>query len=345
MELDENLHLRAYGKYFNRDRFVTLDDEDRPDDWDMMRGGFRMDWEGKDGYALTVQGDTYGSGRVGHSFTEPLPFNPFSIERPEDQGVEGTNVLFRLQREVDDRNGWSLQGYYDRTERASSLLSEDRDTFDLEYRHYFALGDRHDIIWGTGFRHSSDDVGESTSLHFQDTARTTRIFSAFVQDTITLIEDRLALMAGTKLSHNDFTGSEVQPSARLSWTPDDKQTIWTAFSRAMRTPSRVNDDFDVTIFYVPFPQPTRYRILGDRSVESEELLAYEIGYRVQPTRSLTLDLTAFVNDYDKLIQSVASRTNPFAFVQDNDHTAESYGVEFAAAWDVTDRWCPSGEHA
>jgi len=46
-----------------------------------------------------------------------------------------------------------------------------------------------------------------------------QLFSAFVQDQITLVEDTLSLTLGSKFEHNDHTGFEVQPTARFLWTP------------------------------------------------------------------------------------------------------------------------------
>ena len=48
-----------------------------------------------------------------------------------------------------------------------------------------------------------------------------QVFSALLQDEFTLVKDRLRLTLGTKVEHNDYTGFEMQPSARLLWTPGD----------------------------------------------------------------------------------------------------------------------------
>ena len=47
-----------------------------------------------------------------------------------------------------------------------------------------------------------------------------------------MVPDRLKLTLGAKVEHNEFTGFEFQPSARLLWTINKKQVAWGAISRA-----------------------------------------------------------------------------------------------------------------
>ena len=65
-----------------------------------------------------------------------------------------------------------------------------------------------------------------------------QLFSVFVQDQITLVEDTLSLTLGSKFEHNDHTGFEVQPTARFLWTPAKPHSAWAAASRAVRTPGK-----------------------------------------------------------------------------------------------------------
>ena len=51
------------------------------------------------------------------------------------------------------------------------------------------------------------------------------------------IELRLRFTLGSKFEHNDFTGFEYQPTARLLFTPTNKQSVWAAVSRAVHTPA------------------------------------------------------------------------------------------------------------
>ncbi|MCA1851289.1 MAG: TonB-dependent receptor, partial [Beggiatoa sp.] len=157
-------------------------------------------------------------------------------------------------------------------------------------------------------------------------------FSGFVQDEIALMKNRVHLTLGTKIEHNDYTGFEFQPSGRLAWRLSEQQTVWSAISRAVRTPSRIDREF-----FQPGSPP--FRIAGGPDFESEELLAYELGYRVHPFSRLALSLAAYYNDYDDLRSlEQASSSMAFPVVIANGLEGESYGAELTADYRVTDWW-------
>jgi len=95
----------------------------------------------------------------------------------------------------------------------------------------------------------------------------------------------------------------------------------------VRAPSRIDREF-----YAPSTPP--FLLTGGTNFVSEELLAYELGYRIQPYQKLSLSLATYYNDYDH-IRSVRPGA-PFTIA--NDLRGESYGVEATAAVEVTDWW-------
>src|SRR5262249_21712527 len=110
-------------------------------------------------------------------------------------------------------------------------------------------------------------------------------------------------------------------------------------SRAVRTPSRAEDDVTLNRaqevapgFFVPTT------IQGNHNVESEQLLAYEIGYRAQPHPAVSLDLAAFYNDYDTLRSLEQNPAAPTQFVLGNELYGETYGAETAVTWKVLPWW-------
>jgi iron complex outermembrane receptor protein len=164
------------------------------------------------------------------------------------------------------------------------------------------------------------------------------VFSAFVQDEITLVRDRLRVTLGSKLEHNDFTGVELQPSVRVAWTPCERNTIWAAVSRAVRTPSRAEDDVRILL---PSPGGGYYGYFGDRSGQSEGLTAYELGWRTQPFQRFAFDLTAFYNQYDHLrLVTLGPPVPPSfpTFYSASILRGETYGAEAAASVNATDWW-------
>src|SRR3546814_6028217 len=48
----------------------------------------------------------------------------------------------------------------------------------------------------------------------------------------------VTLTLGNKFEHNSHTGLELMPNARLAWRVTDSTMLWSAVSRAVRTPSR-----------------------------------------------------------------------------------------------------------
>jgi iron complex outermembrane receptor protein len=88
--------------------------------------------------------------------------------------------------------------------------------------------------------------------------------------------------------------------------------------------------------------------LGNPHLQSEDLVAYELGYRLEATKHLSFDAAGFYNDYDHLIAPTGITTSvvtgsfpPYAAVeatQENAGSSETYGVEASARWDVTDYW-------
>lgn len=319
-ELAENVYYRVYGKSFKRDRTRVEDGGHATDRWHMSQGGARVDWDAPGQNTLTFQGDYYDGG----------------IARPNAPHGElsGGNALARWTHDFDEDSDLRVQMYFDHTHRRiTHVFEEDLDTFDLDAQHRLALGSRHHAVWGLGYRAASDDVENTPVFAFFPEDRDRQLFTAFLQDRITLLEDELHLTLGTKFEHNEYTGFEFQPNARLAWLPTARQTAWTAVSRAVRTPSRIDHDL-----FLPGVPPFDV-IQGGSGFESEELLAFELGYRVMPFSHLALSVTGFYHDYDR-IRSLepVDPPNPFPAKVANGLEGETYGVEFAADLKVSDVW-------
>lgn len=335
----EDLSWRVSGKWFERDAGL-LNGTEAGDDWRMGRLGFRSDWQATCDDLITLQGDYY-TGEAGQSQFLATPVAPFISVGTDDQQLRGGNVLTRWTHTIDDVSNWSLQVYYDRTDRSldSTGFREERDTFDVDFQHQFELIDDHRITWGAGFRNTSDRIRNSFQYRFDPTNRSIRTTSLFVQDEITLVEDEWKLITGSKFSWNDLTGFEIQPTARLLFTPSDRQSIWASVSRAVRVPSRATDDVRLVGAPGTFPVfPTYPTLIGSRGIDSEELLAWEFGMRGAPVDEFFWDFAAFFNQYDSL-----QRTTPgFPGVDPvtglfsiplrlpNTGEADTYGFELAS---------------
>ncbi len=320
----ENGYLRAYGKYFYRDGQPPVDTPDMDGYWSDWRGGFRGDWRLNSRNDVTLQGDIY-YGRAGVEL------------------YQGGNILGRWNSTFSDTSNLSVQLYYDRNsnrKRFDSDLNhhEARDTADLDLQHTFAVGAVQKIVWGAGYRLNSDRLnGDPTIIPaFIPSGRTDHLFSAFLQDNITLLPEALHLILGSRVENNDTTGWEMMPTARLLWTPHEQHTLWSAVSRAVRTPSRAETTISSMIGFIP--PVTEVRLLGDSRLPSEKLIAYEAGYRYQPLPKLSFDLALFYNDYSSLIgvvQGTPQGGTPPTVIPINaaaTSTATGKGGELSVDW-------------
>jgi iron complex outermembrane receptor protein len=316
--LEEGGHYRVYGKYFDRGPLELPNGADARDPMHIGQGGFRTDWgDGKKADAFTLQGDAY-TGRIGEAIRA-------------DTSVDGGNLLGRWSRHLSDRSDLEMQVYWDRTHRLiPSEFEEHRDTWDLDLQNHLRAGERHDVVWGIGLRRTQDRVGNSADVAFLPTRRTRDLYSVFAQDEIALRDD-LHLTVGTKLEHNETTGLEPQPTIRLAWTPGDRRTLWGAASRAVRTPTRLDQD-------IQFLSGGQVVLRGDPDFVSEKLIAYEVGYREQLGSRASVDTAAFYNVYHDLRSQDLSPGGGLPIVLANNLEAEAWGIELRANFQAVPWW-------
>jgi len=333
-KLGKDSYYRVYSKYFNRDEGVYADGGTAADDSDVFRGGFRIDWEGEPQDHITLQGDGY-NGRYGQKIPRTSLSVPYMTYPDDTIDVSGGNLLGRWSRRYSETSGIALQFYYDRTERAMVNLGETRDTFDVDFQHDFQWGSRHNIVWGLGCRYTRDNTDGTYTISFEPAHRRDKLFSGFVQDDIILVRDLLRFIIGSKFEENDYTGFEFQPSARLLWTPDKRNTVWAAFTRAVQTPARAQSDMQDN--YLVINPALVYSFSGSDDLKSQELKSYEIGYRTKVNEKLLFDITGFYNDYDHLY---STEYNPTALSKkfDNKLYGETYGAEISTHWQVKKNW-------
>ena len=321
-------HFRVYGKSQEMQNTQTATGLSLPDGWRREQAGFRVDWAATPRSSFTVQGDAY------HGEGEERPV--FGAMR-----VSGMNLLARWNERLSSGSDFQLQAYYDRTERSDfSLFQGDVDTYDIEFKHGIPLG-AHRVLWGGGYRHARDDIPTtlpanpafSLFVQFVPPARTLTWQNIFVQDEIRLT-DKLELTLGLKLESNDYTGWEKLPSVRLAWKPQSNQLLWGAASRAVRAPARLDRDFFLLAVLPPLTPPPLTVIAGGPSFESEVANVFEIGYRAQPTTSLSYSVTGFHTRYHKL----RSGQFPAPALVENKIEGFSNGVEAWGTLHATRAW-------
>ena len=236
---------------------------------------------------------------------------------------------------------FSLQTYIDWARRDEPLnFIDDRITYDIEAQYNLAPINRHELIAGIGFRFMDDEKTGNNNVSFSPAKRQSSLYNFFLQDKITLSPNKWFLTLGSKFEHNDFSGFELQPNIRLQWHPTSQQTWWSAISRAVRTPTPIEEDLTSTLVT---GAGLRAAFVPNNDFKSEKLIAYELGYRNQLTDSLSADISAFYNDYERLqtfkfqtIVPVINGIDPPHFLLPvqftNDMYGTSHGLESALNW-------------
>jgi iron complex outermembrane receptor protein len=326
------------------------------DGFRMGQMGFRTDWRADDKNTLTVQGDIYGA-LSGESFQLATYSPPAEIVAADKANVSGGNLLARWQHTTGEGSDIQIQTYFDRTNRQDLELGETRDTLDIDFVQHLRVHGEQELTWGLGARVSpSNYIQIAPGVNFLPNKQTLSIYSGFVQYELPIVRDKLMLTAGTKLEHNSFSGFDYQPSVRLLWAPTEHHSFWTAVTRAVRTPSRIDDDVLFDIFVENTPTvPVYFEILGNPQQKAEQLIGYEAGYRTQINRNLYLDFTGFYNSYRNL-QSYGPLSLSQAFTPPplrllivvpyaNGILGNTVGGEVAPNWKVTRWWQVRGSYS
>ena len=344
-KIKNDTNYRIFARYFNDGDFPDLNGQDAGDGWHLLHGGFRADSKvsGKD--SLTTQADIY-TGQEGSVIVHSIFSPPEDINAQRIAAVSGGNVLARWNHTFSSRSDTTVQFYFDRYNRDGPESDEDRDTFDFDFQNHIVLSARQDLIWGAGYRHTSDHTVGTIDQAFFPANDDGNLFNAFLQDQIALKPDRVALYVGSKLENSYFTGFDLAPSARLAWTPSKRRTFWGAISRANRTPTR--RDVGLNAALGALPGPAEIALIGNPNMKSEHLISYELGYRAQPTDKFSFGLTTFFNNYhglesvSALPSFVDSSTVPPLLVHPlslgNQLYGTTEGVEGYAKWKATNRW-------
>src|SRR6202049_1418484 len=360
-KIGDDTHYRIYGKYFDWGPSNFASGATAHDGWDAIRGGFRADWTPAGANSLTLQGDMYRS-NYNETLTVPTLSSPYSNTFPNNGVYSGGNILARWNHTTEG-GSMSLQAYYDNTTTVDHSLFEDhQNIFDIDFQDSFHAGNRQQIVWGMGYRSILDHNSSSFTVSVQPNQVNLNQFSTFLQDEISLVDNRLRLTVGSKLEHNTFTGFEVEPNARLLWTLTPNQSVWTAVSRAVRTPALTEEGLRLNSQVIPpgtpanpYPFPAVAAVFGSRQFGSEDLLAYEFGYRMQATTNLSFDIATFYNSYSNLRSAEPGTPYPegspvptdivVPFVASNKMSGGTYGLELFADWKVIPKWRLSGSYS
>lgn len=331
---------RAFVKAgWNGDTTLLGTDTSVVDAWSRVRLGLRYDWQSDERTLVSVFADAYGHPRANESVLLPVAGGNNQFERVTVDGeVNGASLMLRVNRGFGEPDGWRLRAWLDQSRRDASRFAVARRSADLDWRGWHASG-RHDWTWGGEALWTTDRTEGSSAVDFTPAARSWSQANVFVQDSITLVDDRLHAMVGSKFTWHEFVGSQLQPNLRLWWTPDARQTVWASVSRPVRTPSRFEEDGRLVLAYVDIGGVNvPLAVTGDPNLKPEKLLAWELGYRWQPADRWLLEVALFDNDYQRLIEPAPGIFGAFT----DAGTGRTWGMDINASAQFTDRWRVEG---
>lgn len=353
VQLSDDKWMRVSGKFRHHGESEAVGGGDAGDSYTSGLGGVRFDWEPSDSTALMMDAGVY-AGDYRETVNRLDLSVPAFVSEPGFARDAGAHVLGRWNQQVNEVSSVELQTFFDYQEVDTPYFDEQRLKFDVEFDHYWNPVERHELNWGVGYRMSADWIDAPTeSLTFADDHRNDGVLSAFGQETYHVVPEKLSLTASVRLEHNDYTGFEVQPGLRALYRPSEKHSLWVAGSRAVRTPSRAESDARLALEVLPpgAVHPTLPALVvanGSTAFESEELWAFDAGYRWQPLETLHFDLAGYFNVYEKLRGTAVGTAfpndplNPTYVVLPleitNDARGNTWGAEFAGAWQATPEW-------
>lgn len=344
-----NVDYRVFTRYFNKNHMDDPNGQDGRDEWHILRGGFRVDGRLSKKDTLVLDGDIYtGMERDAVSLL-PSVTSPSLVKTITQTNLSGADVRADWNHSYSPRSESALAVAYDTYERLD-VLREERRTLSLDFQHHLPWGRRQDFVWGLGYRYSVSRTDGNLTVALNPADLNTNLFSAFLQDEITLIPEKLSLTIGTKLEHNNYSGFTLMPSARVTFAQDSRHSLWAAVSRAARTPAEI--DAAVRLNFAGFPGPggvpALAALIGNPHIKNEGLLAYELGYRASFSERISVDVAAFYNLYDHQITTEPAapffESSPLPahlvipLTSQNFGHGESHGVEIAAHWKITERW-------
>jgi iron complex outermembrane receptor protein len=341
---------RLYADGFQMGSFLTPDHRNAEDDWYRFHAGFRIDdnVDAKD--SLTLEGEAIrgNAGELVSTIVSLVP--PVNANLDLRDRFSGWDVLGRWKRVFSSGSETTLQIYFDRDTRGDTTYGDALNTVDIDFQHHGTWGRRQDFVWGLGYRLHSDKTAPDFRFSSNPAELSYQIFNSFIQDEIAIRPDHLFVSLGTKLEHEYFNGFNLQPTARIAWSPEEGEMLWAAVSGAQRTPSRGETAIRDNEAVYPGPDnlPILISVFGNPAQKNEHLIATEAGFRKALTDRLSFDSTVFFNHYQDLQSAEPGPTRletdpPPAHLLMPIYLAnllygETHGIEAFASVKLARRW-------
>jgi iron complex outermembrane receptor protein len=357
---DNGIAYRVWGKFddltpaFNSPgyfRFINKFNYEDPSvhnlDSASGRMGFRLEGQAGEKDQWMVQAEGYRTDRQ----------DPVAVP------IELPNVV-RLSQGHSDYEGGDIQAKWIHTTSADSdsqlqfafskddwnwpFLNAHINNLNIDYQKRIQTGERNELYWGGGFQQYWDNT-LGGALSFSPAAGTFRTGDAVLRDEWQFVPGLWTASAGVRLDYNSYRKLEFQPSVRLLFTPDSKQSAWFAMSRAVRTPSRFDRDVAYAQGSVEAgPSVAAADVFGNANFRSEVENSVETGYRFQSGQRWSVDASIFWSYYTQLrLLQTTGPTVDFTggrpaiqedFYTGNAGTGRSYGGEIWGDIQLLEHW-------
>ncbi len=349
----KNGAFRVDAQAFKQSSVDTISGTDGHNDWSDLSGGFRTDWTtGENAFSFSGHAN---SSHQGSQFGFPTLTAPYINISDQRFTTSEYSMIGKWEKTAGTNKGGSLQLSFDHYDRMMPEAQDRRTTFTADAQRPFTISPQNHMIVGAGYQISELHAISSDYVSITPEKKTTELYSALIHDEQDLGRNA-KFSIGTKLEHNDFTGWEYQPSARLTYSPNDKQTFWGALSRAVRTPATSEENTNVFLAASPtmLGVPAKIVLAGNPDFDSEIVEAGELGWRASTSKSNFVDVATFYNHYTNLrggtITGTTFESSPFPYVletiqQTNSYSAVTAGVELATHYEATRNWHLDGSYA
>lgn len=323
---------------------------DAGDEAAQAHAGFRVDWTPSVSDTVSLDGELYRQ-KTRALLTMPSLMAP-PAPRSYAEYDKGGHLMAAWQRQLSPTSDLRVQVFFNRDITEENTSRGRLDTYDVEVKHHFLVGARHDVVWGGGYRRVEFAVQDNPFFTLVRRSGETEVYNLFVQDEMKLSET-LRAIGGVKVEHNSFTGLEYEPTLRLVWAPSPDRTVWAAASRVVRMPSIVENYLRLEASQIPGATPVVISIQGDPDLTSETEVALELGYRQAVSANFTIDATIFHNRYEDLVGVTPGvprfEPGPVPHIVQpawlrNVMRGHSYGGEVVARWQATPSWRLTGSY-
>lgn len=352
--IDQHTHYRIHAKLNQKNDNKFIDGTDANDGYDHFSAGFRLDKELNEKDELMFVANTALIDK-NLNFIAPSVFAPYTDSETYSGDKEQYVASFvsKFTRNYSESESAFAQLDYTFEKQGGNIFPLIRHTATFETQHRFSPLKNHDFIYGLSLRINKDDIEGNFADDFDPETRTTHLFTAFFHDNISFFDNKLNLTLGSKFEYNSYTHFEYMPNARLLWKAKESTSLWVSAARAVAIPSRVFDDVIIPVSAFP-DQETGLTVLptvfGSDNIESENLFALEMGLRSQLTKTSSIDIALFYNEYGDyqtfetgmpFVGTLRDQTTPAIIaplIFGNGFEIQTYGFEVASSHELLPWW-------